>query len=152
MRTNNNNNEKRPACGDPDSAAHLLLERPAYEAARRRRWGVDLSLDDVFGGPATKPRPPICTHPGGVQDKTRHPSVPAGALERSKALDALSIQEIGEEDNLHFFDFESVHQGIYISNNFKHLSNICSVSIVKIKPYHAQITFSCQAPLGPGCR
>ncbi|KAF0295442.1 Ribonuclease H [Amphibalanus amphitrite] len=30
-----------PACGEPDSAAHLLTDCPAYEAARRRRWGVD---------------------------------------------------------------------------------------------------------------
>ena len=71
MRTNNNNNEKRPAYGNPDSAAHLLLERPAYEAARRPCWGVDPSLADVFGGPAakimdflngverTKPPPPL---------------------------------------------------------------------------------------------
>ena len=46
--------EKCPACGDPDSTAHLLLDCPAYEAARRRRWGVDPSLADVLGGPATK--------------------------------------------------------------------------------------------------
>ena len=43
-----------PACGEPDSAAHLLTDCPAYEAARRRRWGVDPSLDDVLGGPAAK--------------------------------------------------------------------------------------------------
>ncbi|KAF0287945.1 hypothetical protein FJT64_013671 [Amphibalanus amphitrite] len=42
-----------PACGEPDSAAHLLTECPAYEAARRRRWGLDPSLGDVLGGPAT---------------------------------------------------------------------------------------------------
>ena len=42
-----------PACGEPDSAAHLLTECPAYEAARRRRWGLDPSLKDVLGGPAT---------------------------------------------------------------------------------------------------
>ena len=41
-----------PACGEPDSAAHLLTDCPAYEAARRRRWGLDPSLGDVFGGPA----------------------------------------------------------------------------------------------------
>ena len=43
-----------PACGEPDSAAHLLTERPAYEAARRRRWGYDPTLGDVLGGPAAK--------------------------------------------------------------------------------------------------
>ncbi|KAF0299217.1 hypothetical protein FJT64_003504 [Amphibalanus amphitrite] len=43
-----------PACGEPDSAAHLLTDCPAYEAARRRRWGVDPRLVDVLGGPATK--------------------------------------------------------------------------------------------------
>ena len=42
-----------PACGEPDSAAHLLTDCPAYEAARRRRWGLDPSLGDVLGGPAT---------------------------------------------------------------------------------------------------
>ena len=41
-----------PACGEPDSAAHLLTACPAYEAARRRRWGLDPSLEDVLGGPA----------------------------------------------------------------------------------------------------
>ena len=46
--------EKCPACGEPDSATHLLLECPAYEAARRRRWGIDPSLADVLGGPAKK--------------------------------------------------------------------------------------------------
>ena len=30
-----------PACGEPDSAAHLLTDSPAYEAAPRRRWGPD---------------------------------------------------------------------------------------------------------------
>ncbi|KAF0305371.1 hypothetical protein FJT64_022978 [Amphibalanus amphitrite] len=43
-----------PACGEPDRAAHLLTDCPAYEAARRRRWGVDPRLVDVLGGPATK--------------------------------------------------------------------------------------------------
>ena len=46
--------EMCPACGEPDSAAHLLLSCPAYELARRRRWGVDPDLDDVLGGPAKK--------------------------------------------------------------------------------------------------
>lgn len=46
--------DRCPACGDPDSAAHLLLSCPAYEAARRRRWGIDPSLGDVLGGPAVK--------------------------------------------------------------------------------------------------
>lgn len=46
--------EKCPACGDPDSAAHLLLSCPAYEMARRRRWGIDPSLADVLGGPAAR--------------------------------------------------------------------------------------------------
>ena len=46
--------EQCPACGEPDSAAHLLLSCPAYEMARRRRWGIDPSLADVFGGPAAK--------------------------------------------------------------------------------------------------
>ncbi|KAF0290997.1 putative RNA-directed DNA polymerase from transposon BS [Amphibalanus amphitrite] len=41
-----------PACGEPDSAAHLLTDCPAYEAARRRRWGLNPSLGDVLGGPA----------------------------------------------------------------------------------------------------
>ena len=45
-------NEQCPACGEPDSAAHLLLNCPAYEMARRRHWGVDPSLADVLGGPA----------------------------------------------------------------------------------------------------
>ncbi|XP_043191661.1 uncharacterized protein LOC122364918 [Amphibalanus amphitrite] len=43
-----------PACGEPDSAAHLLTDCPAYEAARRRRSGADPRLVDVLGGPATK--------------------------------------------------------------------------------------------------
>ena len=41
-----------PACGEPDSAAHLPTECPAHEAARRRRWGFDPNLGDVLGGPA----------------------------------------------------------------------------------------------------
>ncbi|KAF0300906.1 hypothetical protein FJT64_026730 [Amphibalanus amphitrite] len=36
------------------NAAHLLTDCPAYEVARRRRWGVDPRLVDVLGGPATK--------------------------------------------------------------------------------------------------
>ncbi|KAF0307326.1 hypothetical protein FJT64_021299 [Amphibalanus amphitrite] len=47
-------NDECPACVEPDSAAHLLTDCPAYEAARRRRWGVDPRLVDVLGGPATK--------------------------------------------------------------------------------------------------
>ncbi|KAF0288489.1 hypothetical protein FJT64_013144 [Amphibalanus amphitrite] len=47
-------NDECPACVEPDSAAHLLTDCPAYEAARRRRWGVDPCLVDVLGGPATK--------------------------------------------------------------------------------------------------
>ena len=46
--------ERCPACGEPDSAAHLLLHCPAYEMARRRRWGIDPGLADVLGGPAGK--------------------------------------------------------------------------------------------------
>ncbi|KAF0309281.1 hypothetical protein FJT64_019567 [Amphibalanus amphitrite] len=46
--------DKCPACGEPDSVAHLLTDCPAYEAARRRRWDVDPRLVDVLGGPATK--------------------------------------------------------------------------------------------------
>ena len=41
-----------PACGEPESAAHLLTDCPAYEAARRRRWGLDPSLEVVLSGPA----------------------------------------------------------------------------------------------------
>ena len=44
-----------PACGEPDSAAHLLTECPAYEVARHHRWGLDPDLraaEDVLGGPA----------------------------------------------------------------------------------------------------
>ena len=47
-------NDECPACVEPDSAAHLLTDCPAYEAARRRRWGVDPGLVDVLGGPAAK--------------------------------------------------------------------------------------------------
>ncbi|KAF0300702.1 putative RNA-directed DNA polymerase from transposon BS [Amphibalanus amphitrite] len=43
-----------PACGEPDSVTHLLTDCPAYEAARRRRWGVDPRLVDVLGGPAAR--------------------------------------------------------------------------------------------------
>ena len=46
--------EQCPACGEPDSTAHLLLSCPAYEMARRRRSGIDPSLADVLGGPAAK--------------------------------------------------------------------------------------------------
>ena len=46
--------EQCPACGEPDSAAHLLLHCPAYEMARRRRWGIVPGLADVLGGPAGK--------------------------------------------------------------------------------------------------
>ncbi|KAF0291501.1 hypothetical protein FJT64_001100 [Amphibalanus amphitrite] len=46
--------DKCPACGETDSVAHLLTDCPAYEAARRRRWGVDPRLVDVLGGPAAK--------------------------------------------------------------------------------------------------
>ena len=41
-----------PACGEPDSAAQLLTECPAYDVARRRRWGFDPTLRNVLGGPA----------------------------------------------------------------------------------------------------
>ena len=35
---------------------------------------------------------------------------------------------------MHFFDLESVHRGIHFSDNSKHISNICSVSIVQKNP------------------
>ena len=44
--------DRYPACGEPDSAAHLLPHCPAYDLARFRRWGIDPSLNDVLGGPA----------------------------------------------------------------------------------------------------
>ncbi|KAF0301201.1 putative RNA-directed DNA polymerase from transposon BS [Amphibalanus amphitrite] len=47
-------NDECPACGEPDSVTHLLTDCPAYEAARRRRWGVDPRLVDVLGGPAAR--------------------------------------------------------------------------------------------------
>ena len=43
-----------PRVREPDSVAHLLADCPSHEAVRRRRWGVDPSLDDVLGGPAAK--------------------------------------------------------------------------------------------------
>ena len=46
--------ERCPACGDPDSVAHLLLHCPAYELARCRRWGVNPSLGDVLGSSAAQ--------------------------------------------------------------------------------------------------
>ena len=36
------------ACSEPDSAAHLLADCPTFEAARRRRWGLDPSLGVVL--------------------------------------------------------------------------------------------------------
>ncbi|KAF0307046.1 hypothetical protein FJT64_021552 [Amphibalanus amphitrite] len=83
-----------PACGEPDSAAHLLTDCPAYEAARRRRWGVDPRLVDVLGGPATKvvtfiedvgrteppldpPAPPPPERVGGGMQKKKKKQLPA---------------------------------------------------------------------------
>ena len=43
-----------PACGEPDSAAHLLTDCQAYAVARCRRWGVDPSLADVLGDSAAE--------------------------------------------------------------------------------------------------
>ena len=40
-------------CGGPDSVSHLLLDWPAYNLARLRRWGADPTLSDVLGGPAS---------------------------------------------------------------------------------------------------
>ena len=37
----------------------------------------------------------------------------------------------GGGDTWRVLDFESVHRGIHTSDNFKHISNICSVSIFK---------------------
>ena len=41
-----------PACGDRDSAEHLLVDCPAYDVARCRIWGPCPTLADVLGGSA----------------------------------------------------------------------------------------------------
>ena len=43
-----------PACGERDSAVHLLTDCPAYDATRRRIWGPCPTLADVLGAPASK--------------------------------------------------------------------------------------------------
>ena len=49
---------------------------------------------------------------------------------------------------MHFFYLESVHCCFDTSDNFRHLSNICSVLIVQ-KNCLGQITFLCPGSLGP---
>ena len=39
-----------PACGDRDSAEHLLVDCPAYDVTRCRIWGPCPTLADVLGG------------------------------------------------------------------------------------------------------
>ena len=41
-----------PACGERDSAEHLLVDCPAYDITRCRIWGPCPALGDVLGGPA----------------------------------------------------------------------------------------------------
>ena len=48
-----------------------------------------------------------------------------------------------------FFKSESTHWRVDTSDNFKHLSNICSALIFQ-NTYLAEINFSCLAPFRPG--
>jgi len=41
-----------PACQEPDSAAHLLVNCPVYAAARCQRWGIVPTLGDVWSDSA----------------------------------------------------------------------------------------------------
>ena len=43
----------------------------------------------------------------------------------------LAEPPLGGDDKLHFFEFKSIHLGIHTSDNYKQLSNISSVSILK---------------------
>ena len=54
----------------------------------------------------------------------------------------------GGDVNLQIFDLEGVHLGIKTSDNSKHISKICSVSIFKKCPPLGQITFLYLMSLG----
>ena len=47
-------NSHCPACAEPDSVHHLLVDCPAYANTRGRLWGYTATLEDIFQEPAEK--------------------------------------------------------------------------------------------------
>ena len=112
-----------PACGKPDSAVHLLTECPAYEVARRRRWGFDPTLGDVLGGPAAlviefipavgridppvdppAPPPPEKRVAGVVQEKKKELKVAFQTrIEYRLRLSILTLSPFGQKRTAEFF-------------------------------------------------